>query len=163
MFGESFLYRIEGFEPHGEGMGRWGFNVKLDINFARRAFQKEISEEIYENLGKIGEEIIRNIFPAYNFICPPYLHLRNNDGKPNPMKGNLTLLVGNLNVPGDACGLDVDYRDLEDLTKEETYEKYLTYSPHNMYNMKQAYALLSIFTRWVDAADAIFSSEDEKK
>src|SRR5271157_5701319 len=121
-----FLYSIEGFEPPREDSyqpGGFGFLVFLDKELARKSFEKSRPEN--SPLMSIGKRIVR----GYGFKIPdyfePYLFVRNGDIQ--------TSLVHSMDVPGDACGLDLC--DNLGGIKRMLYNKednWIQYSPHNV-------------------------------
>jgi hypothetical protein len=79
----------------------------------------------------------------------PYRFLEND-------KGNFTSLLRWCSVPGDACELGIDGMEVDYVHRNKKFpEGMLQYGPHNIDNIHQAYALLSIWLRWADYAYAI--------
>jgi len=146
----KFLYKVESYCPKGNTFGSFGFSVKLDYDFAKKALENEISERTYNDLRKIGNMTIENIdLTSFDsFSGRPYHFVTNNDGKS-------TNLVQWFQVPGNSCDLGLDWSQINYLKEEEKYRNYIEYMSHNIDSPKQAYALLSNFTSWVDLTSAI--------
>src|SRR3990167_912896 len=163
---ENFLYRIEGFVPPSRGetrMGMYGFGVKLDLDFAKQAFQNELSDKFYEVIKSRGERIVRSVFPRDKYIHEPYLFAGNENGIPSILNGNRTFLANSFIVPGNACSLNLDRDETSRLTEKNPYPNYVEYSPHNVDSIDQSYALLSLFMTWFDAVDATLSYKENKE
>lgn len=144
-----FFYHIEGFiPPLGEEtlrLGSCGFSAYLDRELAKRAFQKEIPENI--PLQDIGRNIIRgyNLSADRNF--KPYFFIPNEQEK-------TTCFVRTISISNfGACDLSADWRGVESLRKEddEYTEHWLEYTSHNVDTPVQASALLSLFLAWANS------------
>lgn len=140
----SFLYRVEGFTPPKKGneMGGYGFSVYLDRKFAIDARQKIIVPKTQERFQEIGKEIIKKLF-SNEYIKPPYSFVED------------SLLVQSFHVPGDACDLGSDWGNIDSLKDEKSFRNFIEYHPHNVDNVRQAYALFSIFSNWVNYSEAL--------
>ncbi len=156
MYGEDFLYRLEGFTPPNErGSGRYGFGIKLNLDFAKKAFGNELPEPAYEGLIKRGERVVGAIFPNEGkYLHEPYMFTKNDNGKPASLRGKDTFLANSFIVPGNACSLVLGWGEQELITIPKSYKNYVEYSSHNVDSMEQSYALLSLFTTWFEATDA---------
>ena len=146
---KNFLYRIEGFSPpskRGQVSG-YGFNISLDRDFAKKAFQTEIPEKAYENLQKIAKSIIMSGIDYDPMIRTPYVFVPNKDKQ-------LTCLLQYCTVPGNACDMGLDWSEINDLSFKNHFSNYITYTPHNIDHHNQANLLLSIWLNWFDGAEA---------
>ncbi len=154
------FYVVSSFQPSsGNNLGRFGFSVGLDPNFAKKAFEKEISEEIYKRFDKMGKSIIALSGFKGKFTQPPYKFVEN-------QKGNLTNLLRWCDVPGDACDLGIDGSELSNLMTREfddliKYKSMIEYGPHNVDSPQQAYALLSLWLNWSNHALAICNDKNQ--
>lgn len=149
---KNFSYRLVGFEaPEKKESGMWGFEVWLDGDFARLALEYELPQEIYVRLNETAENIVmveglkqkgEKIVPPYSFVSSP--------------KGNLTALLQSIRIPGNSCDLGMDINSIGDIRKEKkTSLKGVIYSPHNVDNRIQRDALLSLWIRWNESAEAV--------
>ena len=49
IYPNEHFYVVSGFQPMiGDDLGRFGFAVGLDPDFAKKSFEREISEEVYK-------------------------------------------------------------------------------------------------------------------
>lgn len=155
---ESFYVLGTGFGVGTEGhMGSFGFSIGLDPKFAKRFYQKEMTEEHVKNINSRGKETIRSIFDyAEDFmIDTPYHFLRNEQGK-------RTLLLQYCQVLGNACDLGIDGMELGRII---TWDKFIMnslieYTPHNVDSLKQASVLLTIWNNWAISAYASTSKDE---
>ena len=147
----NFFYRIIGFEPSLEEirLGGYGFSIELDGDFTRKAFETELPKERHNFLQKKAKDIIKKVGSSeVNYLL--YSFLENE-------KGNLTCLVHSVDVPdGNACGLDLDMRNVHYLKDPEL--SHVEYLPHNVDNIRQSYELLSLWLIWQDIAEGILDS-----
>lgn len=155
------IYRIDGFFPPQESgrLGGYGFSIGLDPVFSRKALETEISEQGFKNLQKIGRGIVNRVGLAREddkFILPPYNFFPLAGQEP---RGNhkVSCLLQSCTVPGTACTISVSWSDLSSLRENST--NFLEYSPHNIDSLKQAYALLSIWIKWLDLIEAFLEKE----
>lgn len=143
----NFIYKVEGFSPPQKGreMGGYGFSVYLIRDFAKRARQKIITSETQERFQEIAREnIIKRLF-SNKYFKPPYSFVED------------SLLVQSFHVPGDACDIDADWMEVDSLKDEKSFRNFIEYHPHNVDNFRQAYALFSIFSEWVEYAEALLT------
>ncbi len=70
--------------------------------------------------------------------------------------GPASHLVQFFNVPGNACFLDLSFNDVNDLRdREKSRIDYIEWSPHNVDDIHQAYALASICIRWAQTLNKV--------
>lgn len=145
--GHALLYRIEGFQYQGKGdVHAHSFNIHLDSEFARKAFQTELPEHIYEELDGQGKEIIKKINPK-GFMPTPIYDFYTKE------KGLSSLLCFTKTI-GDACELGLDAGEFDDLIKKSSGPT-IAYSYHNIDSLRQKVTLLSLFLNWVDTAELL--------
>lgn len=160
LFGDCNI-RIAGLYPRldRDSVGDYYFSIGIKKEFAKKAFNRELGEKGYENLQKLGKDMIKKVFgydENESMIYPPYKFVENKEGK-------LTCLFSNLTVPGNACGLDSDFWNLErDLENINEYQNFIEYHPHNIDNPRQCYAFLSLVTTWDDIMQAILEEKNNQ-
>lgn len=141
------FYVISGFERASPEikMGAFGFGVGLDMDFAKKAYEMELTEEAYKTFIERGKEMIKSVGSAKNdlMIYPPYTFVPNKSGK-------LTKLLQYIQVPGDATQLGIVWRQVEDIQKGDPRGELLEYGPHNVDSVHQAYEELSLWLKWAD-------------
>jgi hypothetical protein len=152
IYREKFSYRVEGFFPSDNDLGAYGFSVELDKDLADLALQTEIPNTAYKNLIKMAESTIKKVQLAKPLekVRPPYHFVANNSGK-------LTCLLQFCTVPGDACDLGIDGMEMGRFVESGKIDRNIHYHPHNVDNLRQAYALLSIWLNWADIIEAFLS------
>ena len=146
------FYVIEHFEPISHlDLGRYAFNVGIEMELAKKAFQREIDEKMYNRFQEISldrmketrmlkRDETRNDY-GYHFL--------------SNKNGNLTLLLRFIDVPGNACDLGINGEEGDLLREGKLHDKFLGYYQHNIDGQQQAYTLLSLWLTWVEAVKAI--------
>lgn len=155
IYPDKSFYVINGFSYRndlGWAGSAFNFSVGLDVDFALKAYNKELSDESFERLNSIGKQIIKDLGEDSKYIKNPYGFVGNKENK-------LTTLLRWCCVPGDACELGIEGSDLDSLRDNRFHSKMLGYGPHNIDNMTQAYSLLSIWLTWADSAFALTRKE----
>ena len=154
----EYHYRIEGFCPRTDiSMGRWGFGIRMDTQYAWQLKQLPLRDEWEERIVEIGTDAVKatllhDFKPMFD---TPRLHFWEN-----------TCLLTNLSVPGNACGLDMDWRDFDHLQADaERDANYgITWLPHNVDSWWQALSLLQVWLAWYDlTCGMIHHYENESK
>jgi hypothetical protein len=138
------MYRINGFSPPNPyRLGGYGYTILLDREFALKALNTKQPEYI-----KNFHEDIDNLLEILKISNKPYGHVR---------FCNDTMLISNISVFGNSCGLDIDWKSLELVIDEHNhgYENDLAYYPHNVDSITQAYSLLSVFFVWYEYTEAV--------
>ncbi|MFA4953325.1 MAG: hypothetical protein WC584_03820 [Candidatus Pacearchaeota archaeon] len=159
IYPDEHFYVVSGFQPTGrDDLSGFGFAVGLDPNFAKKAFEKEILEDVYKRFDEIGRSIIAASGFREKYIHQPYAFVENE-------KGNLTNLLRWCIVPGDACDLGIDGSELDRMSRDGfdnliEYKQMIEYQPHNVDNTRQAYALLSLWLFWADSAFALLKTSN---
>lgn len=149
---KNFFYRIEGYSPTKTGSGiRFGFSTSLDIKLAKKAYQTKITPKIEENLQKMAKLIIidSGLAGQDEMIRKPYSFVRRED--------NLSTLLHFCTVPGNVCDLGLDINRISELKEDSDWKNWISYDPHNIDSLNQAYALLSVWLYWAETAQAILS------
>ena len=138
------LYRLEGFQHvrkidfHGHS-----FDAHLDSGFARKALEKEMSQEQLDRINESGKDIIQGLMqPDRELIDSPYVFYENR------------LLPYVIRAPGNSCDLGLDGQEQEEFVKGNSNQT-ITYYHHNIDTLKQKITLLSLFVNWVDIAEAL--------
>lgn len=95
-------------------------------------------------MNESGYRFIETVCPwtSGHISTPPYM----------PIDG---LLVGHINVPGNACGLDIYPSWSPDAIGP------VQYLPHNVDGTQQAYLILCLWTYWYNAAAATLRAQQE--
>ena len=132
-------------------IGSYGFSIGLDPNFAKRFYDRVITQEESDNMNRRGKDIVRNIFDLgkREFVDTPYSFLENEKGKP-------TLFLQWCSVIGNACDLGLDGMDLDSIKRwdELTMGRLIEYGTHNVDTLFQASALFTIWNEWARMAYA---------
>lgn len=142
-------YKIQGLYPilDSRYLGGYAFSIGIKKEFAKKCFEKELTQRIYDSLQDDGKKMLEKVFGCDEFMPLfdshyPYKFVENKSG-------NLTCLISNLTVPGNACGLDSDFWEIEsELKNIGEYSNFIEYHPHNIDTPIQCYALLSLLTKW---------------
>ena len=143
---EEYSYRIENLLPPTEygKSGSWGFDVYLKRDFAKRAMQKTMWEDMQKRMQDLAmERIIKKMFHR-QLVGTPYVFENN------------SMLATSFLVPGtNNCSILIDRSQIDSLYRD--YDKSeLHYYPHNVDDSDQRLGLLSLFTEWfLYAKDAI--------
>ena len=158
------FYAVDGFGQGNDGLGGWGFSIRLDSGFAKKLYDSKIPKEQIERFDERGKSIIRNIWreEEASMIDRPYSLFRD-------IVGEETFLLQYCQVPGNACDLGVEGMDLERL--KEYFEKgdYLknlvseipvVFTPHNVDCFQQASGLFAIWNNWYQIANYLTRKED---
>jgi hypothetical protein len=156
-------YRIAGFAPDlsvlsDERQGGYlnhGFCISLQAEFARQLALTELPEG--HKLNALGIEYLKAAFGRFE---DRPLQLQPKWGKSEPRPERLydppfrfwedSLLVSHINVPGNACGLDIDHKwnacPMD--TSDVHWYQGVVWQPHNVDSVRQAHCLLSLWLLW---------------
>lgn len=152
MFQKKFIYECSPLVPREDlTLGRWGFCIELDGNFAHVARQNEMTEFARNRFLEIGREIIGVYFPKHDMklVHPPYHFVAD------------SWLLQYVQVPGDACDLGFDQSALHEFctawqSQREVTERFpVNYGPHNVDNSAQAFCLQALWLNWANSAAAV--------
>ena len=136
------LYRVTGWSKRADldiCMGACCFSIELDARFAEKIRESKLLHEHQSNFerhirGIVGYEYARASF----WKDTAFLHSM-------AVEGNCACLgVGGAEIDKDWGGLDV-----------------VTYNGHNVDSKIQAYDLLTIFSCWVETAEALLPIVDD--
>lgn len=143
--GHDYHYKIIGFCPRTDlSMGRWGFHVELDFDFAVRLHMFKLKAAEQRELRKRFRAIAMTISAKQYPLFEDYPRVSFLDD---------SMLISNIAVPGDACGLDID--DSREIRSRERHRlSVVQYHPHNVDVMVQAVQLLAVFAEWYLVAAA---------
>ncbi|KKL68028.1 hypothetical protein LCGC14_2129090 [marine sediment metagenome] len=139
----KFWYSIEGFcppwvEDGRTSMSQWGFSIRLCPHFVHRCLQIKMPEGCrFQELAEKKLDLIWDV-PLFNN---------------HPLRFyNETVLLTNITVPGNACGLDMDWNHLHavEFKAPEEFHQYqvVSMNPHNVDCRQQQYSLLVCFMVW---------------
>lgn len=138
-------YRIQGFGRLAGTSGAAGFSVVVPIEFADEARKWNRPETV----DKMLKDYAREIWPRHMEWMGGEDHIASYIDKAFRFDGD-TYLLTNLNVPGNACGLD------QDRIFGAPWSASYGWTPHNVDSPSQASALLSMWIRWFDCVEATF-------
>ncbi len=145
-------YRIEGFCPptlsEGEThMGKWGFVIQLTPEFVRDAMAVDMTDYTYQRMQELTQDKLDIIWDSPLFTQSPLrFHAQNEE-----RGAKLTTLLTNISVPGNACGLDMEWDKLSmverAIEKSEPFKDFMRIPliPHNVDCQLQQYSLLVAF------------------
>lgn len=153
-FYPKYHYRVNSFCPRTDiCMGRWGFTVELDYQYARKLVAHKITPEAFKRLTDMAEKAQEAVFKSsesqWSFPRRRTYQFWED-----------TCLLTNVTVePGNACGLDMEWGTFEQVKRGNggPWAK-VDYLPHNVDSVHQAAALLAVWTIWYDHAEALMSS-----
>lgn len=149
---EEYFYDIEYFGPllgEQHSMGGWGFNIVLDGTFAVKLASLPLQDHVKERLNKLTNPIVRKLWNCPKesekdwdmYDCEPKFNFWDD-----------TMLLTNVSVPGNACGLDAEHYDFSMVIKGEKPLGGFRYGPHNVDGMGQASMLLIAWLKWFEMA-----------
>ena len=142
-----FMYEIDGLKTRTDlQLDSCGFCFKLDREIAKLAYQKELPDD--SRFQEIGKSIVESCGLTPQRM--PYSFVENE-------KGNSTLLLHYVHVPGTACQLGIDDRyEIEKLkSNDESSRNWIEYSTHNVDSIRQAFALEVLVIDWANRASSI--------
>jgi hypothetical protein len=156
----SYHYKIVGLNPRTDiDMGRWGFNIELDINYAIECCKWKMPWNAVEKtrLNELAAEIQNNIWHSAEYPLFPRRHIYN--------FWEDTVLLTNVRVDeGSACGLDMDHNHFKDAMSGQIHEySRCVYLPHNVDGRDQALSLLTAWINWYDCADILMECAGKPK
>lgn len=131
------MYKIKGWFPPDkeQTMGGWGFSIVLTERWKEAVAKSSINQESIDNLIRnLGDQILMGHGRNY-CVGKPTHHLRIKWGEWGPE---------HISVPGNACGLDIDYSGFG-IEKGE-----VCLYPHNVDHITQASMILCLFLKIAD-------------
>ncbi len=142
------FYVVSGFSPIADRLlSRYSFSIGLKTDFAMKCLDKEMTDSAYDKLDNRRNEILKLIDLDFGPLGP-YQFFENE-------KGKTTCLLRWCQVPGNACDLGIDGREVDSIMNKKFINDMIIYGPHNVDCMGQAYGLLSIWLTWADFAYAV--------
>lgn len=144
----SAQYRIMGFGPIAEGPGAWGFGIELAKPFAEALLQCDRPPLMIQRM----QEYAARCWPRFMPWLADHNELKDLwavDAERCAMFHGEHSLVHSLNVPGQACGLDLCDGVMS------TMRDSVTWAPHNVDSPGQAGALLSMWLDWFSMAETL--------
>jgi len=147
---KEFHYSVEGFYPRAstDFRDRFNFTLYLDRNISKLIKGISIDEKIRKRFQEIGQEDLKNMGKKW---YEPYLFHEN------------SLLISQINIESDGRWLASSRDDILELDKEKPFNNFVRYNSHNIDTPEQAYALLALFTRWLDFTKCFTDKEVSKK
>lgn len=141
------MYKLSGFCPSViNGYNDYAFSINLENDIVRKI--TNIRNIDMDHFDMVVNVILKQI-GVDDFPSRPILFYEN------------TFLATNFTVAGNACGLDVDRYELEAILRNEPFQsRCLTYFPHNIDTMKQAYALTAVYSYWYEYCDSFMYAFD---
>tara|TARA_Y100000034_G_scaffold31180_1_gene38145 strand:- start:1167 stop:1628 length:462 start_codon:yes stop_codon:yes gene_type:complete len=140
----------------GFGLEREGSGIGLNPNFAKRFYDRKITQENVDDLNCMGKRIVRKILDLEekSSIDEPYFFLRDNEE-------NLTLLLQWCSVSGKGRDLVIDGEKLNRIRTwdEFTMNSLIEYRYHNVNTFVQATALFTIWNEWATIAYEIIKED----
>ena len=143
------IYRVREFIPKDDRPGYWGFNAELDLEAALKFKDQKINSQFIDSFQEEARQIIRGFkLEDLGEVKNPYRFFEG------------SFLLHHIQVPGNACDLGVS-----EISKETLYTKLdksnyqffpLEYTPHNVDNLFQASALVSLFLHWANMGEDLF-------
>lgn len=136
------MYRIKGWMPplDGQTFGGWSFNIILTPKWKDLVSKSDLNQERIDNIiHNMGKHILRG--HGIDIDTDPKYYIRISWGEWGPE---------HITVPGNSCGLDIDYSAIAYNDGEATL------SPHNLDTMTQASIILTLFLKIAE----LLESED---
>ncbi len=155
-FGWLYLFEELDQVPETErNVGGWGFSATLNPAFALELLSLKADKKYTESLRKNGESFLRGMgFVGDSYeIKNPFSFVQYKDERQ-------TLLLHHVNVPGNACGLDLavkdfDYKEHDEVLKDmiKKGDRGVYYSHHNVDSPRQRMGLLGLWLMWVESVE----------
>lgn len=144
----EYHYEVVGFCPRTDiDMGRWAFGIRLSSSYAALLKDVPINQKRFDNLHARCHEVLLAVQGR------DYLDLFHRS-YPHLQFWEDTCLLTNISVPGNACGLDMEWGTFNELGKRDR-EHAVEYLPHNIDSMAQAVSLLAVWTTWYDLSNVL--------
>jgi len=140
----EYHHEIVGFVPRTDiDMGRWGFGIHLSAKYAALLKSVSINKDRISNLHVQCHQALKAVLGGsyLDLFDRSYPHLQFWDN---------TCLLTNLSVPGNACGLYMEWNSFNNLGNHMPTHDCIEYYPHNVDSMEQAVGLLAVWTTWYD-------------
>jgi|TARA_B100001971_G_C18167949_1_gene525372 hypothetical protein len=138
------------------GLGKKGFGIGLDHDFAKRFYDREITPKQVNDLNRYGKRVVRDIFEfkKESFSGDHYFFLRNDEGNP-------TLLLQWCSVIGSGHDLVIDGNKLNKIRTwdEDVMNSLIGYRSHNIDTTFQATSLFRLWREWATMAHRIIKED----
>ena len=150
MIFQNCNYVISGFHPSPDGgTSSFNFHIGLKKEFAKRALEMQLPERGLITFREFENGLMKQM--GWKDQVESYQFIEHKLGKDS-------CLLGSVEVPGtNSCHLAAEDFRATNLDKINKYNKYLEYHPHNIDNPRQAYSLLSLFSKWADLMDTMLN------
>ena len=136
----KFQYSLRNIYPRINENNGFGFEVCLDLSYARKAKTTRLDEQIHNFLHDYGRQVAQNL----GFTGLGY----------QPYDFDESSILVRIFVSPTGSRLLAKPSDLSDLMREKT-ENNLEYYTHNVAGSDDAFLLLSLFTKWVEILDTL--------
>ena len=119
-----------------------GFNVFLDKRFAKEMLDSPLSYENQRNMNELGAKDLKSLGIDWR---EPYAFQNN------------SCLIGQIYLGMNGVWLSTSPRDLNNLVKEKDLKgvRDIEYGSHNVDTPRNAYALMYLFSKWIEYADVL--------
>lgn len=153
----DFIYRIQPIVPPSEPR-TFSIDAELDYNFAFKARDTEMPEDIKNRFNEMGNSIVKRFFGSRKLLpVQPYNFVEK------------SWLLHYCSVPGNACEFGLCEHAQSDLAWyfEKTKQSKIpipegltaSYSPHNVDTKDQAFCLQSLWLHWVNNVQALLEEK----
>jgi len=118
-----------------------GFKVSLDQDFARDMIKTPLSREGQRGMNELAVKDLKSL--RINWPTPYTFHKE-------------SCLINQIYLGSNGVWLSTCHTTLNHLLKsKDSYEKYIEYDSHNVDTPRNAYALLYLFSKWVEYTDVL--------
>ena len=122
--------------------GSYDFSIYLDRNFAREMIQSKCSDEIQKNMNKLANSELNKL--RINWSSSYMFHEN-------------SCFIDQFSIGQNGVWLSLDRSTIDDLITEKDSSKPIEYTSHNVDDPKQVYALMKLFSKWIEYADNLKS------
>lgn len=143
------IYNIREFIPKGDKPGYWGFNAELDLGAALKFKGEKLNAKFLPSFQEEARQIISEFnLDNLGIVEHPYRFVED------------SFLLHSIKVPGNGCDLGLSENSKQTLSSRIEENDYvffpLKYTPHNVDNLFQASALVSLFLHWANLGNDLF-------
>lgn len=159
---ESYHYDIQYFGPPHDPkqMGGWGFNIVLSSEAAIKCAAQPLQAHVKQRLNEMCNPVIRDMWRVPR---PIDVEWDMYDCEPRLTFWEDTMLLTNLTVPGNACGLDADHGSFERVLGGESIIGGFKLTPHNVDSRDQAVALMITWLNWFEMVHHLVLDIEKEK
>jgi len=124
------------------GNGRSGheFSINLDREFAKEMIRTKMSDGTAKRLNQLANETLKEF--GVNWLNP-YTFEKD------------SCFLSQIYLGENGLWLSTNYRDIEDLSREDVPPKHVVYNSHNVDTSIQAYSLMRMFGMWIHYSDVL--------